>query len=677
MTSHATCPYRSVPDDQRWDRAFAGGQASSLQLYAQRTPKFTFDKTQAVATFGSCFAQHISRHLTQRGYNFLRAEYDDSLSPDENASRGNSSFSARYGNIYSASHFEQLFRRAFGLWDSIDRVWEKNGRYWDPLRPSVDAEGFADVRSLDAARRTHLAAVRAVFEKAEVLILTLGLTEGWVNTADGTAYPICPGCGFGTFDPAQHAFKNYTVDEVTGSLNRVLDELAAINPRLKVILTVSPVPLAATMEQHHVLTSTVYSKSVLRVAAESVANARSNVDYFASYEIVNWGRDMSSYFEGDLRTVAEDGIDHVMRSFFRLYCGDDLPPVADKIPSTWCDEELHLGPQENPVTAPVSPQATSSDGPQELTKPRRSDLLHPNPFTVWKPLPNSIVVFNRKVDGRGYYNARDIADYPGDKFRRICVVGSSFVADFTHKIEDTICGVLQKRFKANGMEDVVIYNCGLSGSISSQDLSNLVHDVADFDPALVVVLTGTNDVPNALRSDPRPGHPRQYFAFEKAIERFLAKDNREESVGEFQALRTKAGYGQTEWFDALTSLYRRNIEKMSQFARGARIPCLLVNPPIKEGYRLDANRYGAKISVSKLSQLIEVDAYMRSRFFAEVLAGWHQPNVLSSLDLTNIFDDGPDSYFVDSKHLTPAGYEVAGDRVFEHMLNAFPDVLLN
>ena len=95
MSSHATCPYRTVADDQRWDRSFSPAQAEYLDPYTARAPKFKFDKTSAIATFGSCFAQNISRHLTQRDYNFLRTEYDPALTPTDNTARGNDMFSAR------------------------------------------------------------------------------------------------------------------------------------------------------------------------------------------------------------------------------------------------------------------------------------------------------------------------------------------------------------------------------------------------------------------------------------------------------------------------------------------------------------------------------------------------------------------------------------------------------
>lgn len=65
-------------------------------------------------------------------------------------------------------------------------------------------------------------------------------------------------------DAPIHQFLNLSVDDVRSDLTEVLALLRTIRPGLKVILTVSPVPLKATASSDHVLTATSYSKSVLR-----------------------------------------------------------------------------------------------------------------------------------------------------------------------------------------------------------------------------------------------------------------------------------------------------------------------------------------------------------------------------------------------------------------------------
>ena len=84
---------------------------------------------------------------------------------------------------------------------------------------------------------------------------------------------------------------------------------------MRVLLTVSPVPLVATYEPRHVLVSTTYSKSVLRVAAQAALDQLPYVDYFPSYEIISTASTSRNYYRDDLREVTDMGVAHAMRCF--------------------------------------------------------------------------------------------------------------------------------------------------------------------------------------------------------------------------------------------------------------------------------------------------------------------------------------------------------------------------
>ncbi len=138
-----------------------------------------------------------------------------------------------------------------------------------------------------AARDAHLAAVRHLFETLDVFVLTLGLTEGWRYRADGAALPLAPGVAGGSFDPDLYECVNAGAAEVLADLNGFLDRLWSVNPKARVIFTVSPVPMIATYMDRHVMESNSYSKSVLRVAAgEVVARNDPRAVYFPAYDIV-------------------------------------------------------------------------------------------------------------------------------------------------------------------------------------------------------------------------------------------------------------------------------------------------------------------------------------------------------------------------------------------------------
>ena len=231
---------------------------------------------------------------------------------------GFSTYSARYGNIYTVSQLLQLAKEALGGWEPQEWVWEKEGRFYDALRPAVEPEGLDSTKEVLEHRSYHLSKVKFLFQAMDVLIFTLGLVESWVHKASGTVYPTAPGTICGSFDDDIFKFNCAQFPEILRDFNefqRILAKIRGGKP-LKILLTVSPVPLTATASGQHVLASTIYSKSTLRSVAGHLFMNQRHVDYFPSYEIVNNPRLGSSSYADNLRTVREDAVDNVMKHFF-------------------------------------------------------------------------------------------------------------------------------------------------------------------------------------------------------------------------------------------------------------------------------------------------------------------------------------------------------------------------
>ena len=354
MTPH---PYLALPDHCFWRRAVSAIPAPEVDpVVAAKFPVYRNDR---VATAGSCFAQHISRHLTASGFNFLITEpLNPFIEPHFAQNYNYGVYSARYGNIYTARQFLQLLQRAYGLFTPADDAWmTQAGRAIDPFRPLIQPRGFSSMRELHADRVQHLAAVRRIVEQADVLIFTMGLTEAWQNAADGAIYPICPGAAGGMYDPQCHTFVNFRMSRVLDDMITAFDLMRQRNRHVRFIVTVSPVPLVATAEHRHVLVSTTYSKSVLRAVCGELDDQFDDVAYFPSYEILTGNFNQGAYFQPDLREVTEAGVQHVMRLFMRHYASDPETPTSsrpagaaalaqaiDAAAAVICDEEA-LDPQ--------------------------------------------------------------------------------------------------------------------------------------------------------------------------------------------------------------------------------------------------------------------------------------------------------------------------------------------
>lgn len=314
-----THPYAQLPDHQFWRKAVQ--QVPAAEVDPVLLPAFTLTKQTRIATAGSCFAQHISQRLKHHGFNYLQTETPPTqLGEKEARSLNYGVYSARYGNLYTARQLLQLFERAYGDFIPAEPGWQRpDGRLADPFRPEIEPQGFADAAALEASRQEHLAAVRSLFESVEVFVFTLGLTEAWRSRTDGAVFPIAPGVVAGEMNPECHEWVNFTVAEVIADLERFASRLAAVNPKARLLLTVSPVPLAATYAPQHVLSATTYSKSVLRAAAGELTERLPQCSYFPSYETITGNFNRGAYYDSDLRSVNSAGVDHVMRLFFAHY----------------------------------------------------------------------------------------------------------------------------------------------------------------------------------------------------------------------------------------------------------------------------------------------------------------------------------------------------------------------
>jgi GSCFA family len=313
-------PYQAAPDRAFWLRSVANSFDPATLI---DKPPFELDRTDRFMSAGSCFAANVRGYVERAGFDYVVTERTHPALAPGKPDMYYDAFSARYGNIYTARQMTQLLERSIGLFAPQEDHWVVGEHWIDPYRPGLRHPASSE-RELRLLTKQHLDAVRAAVEQATVLVFTLGLTEAWLSAVDGAVFPACPGTVNGEFNPARHVFHNFDVEEVTDDLVRMVDLASDINPRLKIVLTVSPVPLVATATGRHVLAATTYSKSVLRVAADVVASRLANVAYFPAYELVAGPQAQYDAYLDDRRNVSETAVARVMGAFFTSFFGQDL-----------------------------------------------------------------------------------------------------------------------------------------------------------------------------------------------------------------------------------------------------------------------------------------------------------------------------------------------------------------
>lgn len=208
-------------------------------------------RSTRVATMGSCFATHIAERLQNRGINcFYKLIAEDV----------NSTYANRY------------------LLD-----WVADGAA-DDVTTQFDAL-YGEEERLDFHRN---------LSACELFIFSLGVVTSFFDRESGQfVLQKGEGKGKGLAEGATlaelYVHRSTTLAENVANVRRTIDRLRTLNPGVKVVLTVSPVPLEGTYERRSAVLADCVSKSTLRLAAEEILrDGDPDIYYWPSFEMVRW-----------------------------------------------------------------------------------------------------------------------------------------------------------------------------------------------------------------------------------------------------------------------------------------------------------------------------------------------------------------------------------------------------
>jgi hypothetical protein len=125
----------------------------------------------------------------------------------------------------------------------------------------------------------------------------------------------------------QSFFKKFllTQKKILDSFESMYAELKKFNPGIQIILTVSPVRhIKETLELNSV------SKSVLRVACDTLSRQHTDVQYFPSYEILLDDLRDYRFYKPDMIHPSEVAEDYIWQKFGERYFDNDLKQFISK-----------------------------------------------------------------------------------------------------------------------------------------------------------------------------------------------------------------------------------------------------------------------------------------------------------------------------------------------------------
>jgi hypothetical protein len=238
---------------------------------------FQITRATRIASMGSCFAREIKRRLLQRRFAYITEETHHPAAVHA---------SAAWERVYNTFCMRQIFEYTFESWAPRQRWWQapRSGKTQDPYRRVILYDGLAQAETDFARHREHS---RRALESAEVLILTLGLTEVWQDRRDGAVISLPAGPYVnegGAMDGYEFRVSRHA--ENLANLERIHAIMARYNPDCRILVTVSPVNLWATFRRDlDVISASCNSKSTLRAAADEFVSRHANVFYFPAFEM--------------------------------------------------------------------------------------------------------------------------------------------------------------------------------------------------------------------------------------------------------------------------------------------------------------------------------------------------------------------------------------------------------
>lgn len=280
-------------------------------------PKFSISSDDSFFCIGSCFARNVEEHLIYNGINVLSKRI---ICPKEEwPSRING-----FVNKFTSQSMLNELEWTLSLPDINDHLFEETTSGWVDLQLCPGLQPATLERAIE--RRKYL--LRDYFSRirdSSVVVLTLGLNEAWFDARSERYLNTSPGYFSIRREPDRYFIEITDVEANLRALEDIREILVQIRPDIKIVVTVSPVPMSGTFSGKDVAVANTLSKAVLRVAAEAFACNHASVDYFPTFDMISISPRNQAY-GADCLHVRDEIVGKMMRKFMGIYLGKE--PVS-------------------------------------------------------------------------------------------------------------------------------------------------------------------------------------------------------------------------------------------------------------------------------------------------------------------------------------------------------------
>ena len=249
------------------------------------TEKFLSENTR-IFTMGSCFSRNIAGALCKNGYVAKNLEITEQLN-------------TTYANV-----------------EFINWLENKQGINHERIEHLIKSS------NPNANRDNILKAI----ESSDIFILTLGVALAFFDKLSGEFVLPSATSLSQTSMANKYIYRETTVHENVNNVLQVLRFIKSLSPKIKIILTVSPVPLLVSLKHKSCVQADCISKSTMRLVANEIVNNSTDgrgAIYWPSFEAIRWAGSNASEFYGaedNLSVhVSENKVDRVIEAFIETF----------------------------------------------------------------------------------------------------------------------------------------------------------------------------------------------------------------------------------------------------------------------------------------------------------------------------------------------------------------------
>ena len=162
-------------------------------------------------------------------------------------------------------------------------------------------------------------------KNSDVFILTLGVAAAFFDRTTGAFVLPRPSALNSRALAEKYLFRMASVKENVDNVLYLIEFIRSIAPQIRIVVTVSPVPLMASFGYASAVQADCLSKCMMRLVAHEVVNGSgtSNILYWSSFEVFRWGGSNSSNYyaadDGAAWHVSEAKVAGTVRAFVDMF----------------------------------------------------------------------------------------------------------------------------------------------------------------------------------------------------------------------------------------------------------------------------------------------------------------------------------------------------------------------